>query len=87
MRQGFFNNKIQPNKFTRGDSKGKIFDNFFKKIQGEIEEEKGAHGIQGIDKCPICEGAVNYIWSEFAGFTKYECLDNDCLPWPDVKGV
>ena len=38
--------------------------------------------IQGQDKCPVCEGIVNYIFSMAEGFIQYECSNNDCLPWP-----
>lgn len=39
--------------------------------------------IQGQRNCPICGGVVNYTYSKFEGFIKYECSTNDCLPWPE----
>ena len=58
-------------------------DKFLKEVLRGIQEETAGQYVQGQDKCPICGGVVNYTWSQFAGFSVYECSENDCLPFPD----
>ena len=54
----------------------------YEKILQHIQENTERQYVQGQDRCPICQGIVNYTWSHFQGFIVYECSKNDCLPWP-----
>ena len=55
---------------------------FLKNKLDYIKKETAGQYVQGQDICPICGGTVDYTWSQFHGFTVFECSKNDCLPFP-----
>ena len=82
IRQRHLNSVSFPTRHRREENQDdSIFNLFFKQ---EIELDiKDCDYVQGQQTCPICEGVVNYTWSQFEGFLRYECSTNDCLPWPE----